>query len=32
MRFDLTGEQQQVLDRVRSLARKSFVPKAAKID
>jgi hypothetical protein len=32
MRFDLTGEQQQVLDMVRSLARKSFVPQAAKID
>jgi alkylation response protein AidB-like acyl-CoA dehydrogenase len=32
MRFDLTGEQQQVLDMVRSLARKSFVPMAAKID
>ena len=32
MRFDLTGEQQQVLDMVRSLARKSFAPMAAKID
>lgn len=32
MRFDLTGEQQQVLDMVRSLARKSFVPQAARID
>jgi hypothetical protein len=32
MRFDLTGEQQQVLDMARSLARKSFVPMAAKID
>src|SRR5512134_2385528 len=32
MRFDLTGEQQQVLDMVRSLARKSFLPQAAKTD
>ncbi|OGP99887.1 MAG: acyl-CoA dehydrogenase [Deltaproteobacteria bacterium RBG_19FT_COMBO_60_16] len=32
MRFDLTDEQQQVLDMVRSLARKSFAPKAAEID
>jgi hypothetical protein len=32
MRFDLTEEQQQVQDMVRSLARKSFAPKAAQID
>jgi alkylation response protein AidB-like acyl-CoA dehydrogenase len=32
MRFDLTDEQQQVLDMVRSLARKSFAPKAAQVD
>lgn len=32
MRFEPTGEQQQVLDMVRSLARKSFAPKAASID
>jgi alkylation response protein AidB-like acyl-CoA dehydrogenase len=32
MRFDLTDEQQQVLEMVRSLARKSLAPKAAGID
>jgi alkylation response protein AidB-like acyl-CoA dehydrogenase len=32
MRFDLTDEQQQVQDMVRSLARKSFAPCAAGID
>ncbi len=32
MRFDLTEEQPAVQDMVRSLARKSFAPKAAPID
>jgi alkylation response protein AidB-like acyl-CoA dehydrogenase len=32
MRFEPTGEQQQVLDVVRSLARKSLAPKAGMID
>jgi alkylation response protein AidB-like acyl-CoA dehydrogenase len=32
MRFDLTDEQRQVLDMVRSLARKSFAPRAAQVD
>jgi len=32
MRFDLTDEQQQVQDMARSLARKSFAPKAAQVD
>ena len=32
MRFDLTDEQRQVLDMVRSLARKSFAPKAGLVD
>ncbi|MBI5575684.1 MAG: acyl-CoA dehydrogenase family protein [Deltaproteobacteria bacterium] len=32
MRFELTEEQLQIEDMVRSLARKSFAPKAAEID
>lgn len=32
MRFELSGEQAQIQDMVRSLARKEFAPKAAAID